>query len=69
MNTVLRKIYNRNNKRGIIFTDSGSSMSSIKFNKENHPVLSPIYDILAEFKNQWKPTSMCGGPIMRQKNQ
>ena len=38
----------------MIYTDSLSFKQSIKFNKENHPILNQIFDMLAELKNQGK---------------
>ena len=34
-------------------------MLAIKINKENHPILNWIYDILVEFFNQGKQISLC----------
>ena len=50
----MREIHNRENKQCIIYTDSLSSMQSIKFNRQNHPLLNQIYDMLAKLKNQGK---------------
>ena len=38
--------------RLVIYTDSLSSMLAIEDNRENHPILNQIYDILAELLNQ-----------------
>ena len=34
-------------------------MQSIEYNKENHPVLNQIYDILAELQAQDKKITLC----------
>ena len=39
---------------GNIYTDTHSSMQSIKYNKENRPLLCQIYDILGEIQTQDK---------------
>ena len=38
--------------RWVIYTGSLSSMLSIKNNRENHPILNQIYDILHNQKNR-----------------
>ena len=38
----------------VIYTDVQSSMQSIEYNKENHPILNQMYDILAELHEQDK---------------
>ena len=45
-----------------IFTDSQSSIQYIKHNKENHPLLNQIYDILAELQAQNKKIITCKVP-------
>ena len=45
-----------------IFTDSQSSIQYIKHNKENHPLLNQIYDILAELQAQNKKIILCKVP-------
>ena len=44
----LEEIHKREDKRCVLYTDSQSFMQSIEYNKENHPILNIIYDILAE---------------------
>ena len=48
--------------RCIIYTDSLSSMLAIENNRENHPILNQIYDILAELQNQGKQITICKVP-------
>ena len=43
----------------VIYTDSLSSMFASENNRENHPILSQIYDILAKFHNQRKQITLC----------
>ena len=45
--------------RCVTYTDSLSSMLAIKNNRENHPILNQIYDILSEFHNQEKQITLC----------
>ena len=48
--------------RWVIYTDSQSSMLAIDNNRENHPILNQIYDILAELQNQGKQITICKVP-------
>ena len=41
-----------------IYTDSLSSMLTIENNRENHPILNHIYDILAELHSQGKQITL-----------
>ena len=50
---TLKEIPKRENKSLIIYTDSQSSMQSIEYNKENHPILNQIH-ILAVLQAQDK---------------
>ena len=43
----------------VIYTDSLSSILAIENNRENHPILNQIYDILAELQNQGKQITIC----------
>ena len=45
-----------------MYTNSQSSMQSIEYNKENHPILNQIYNILVEFQAQNKKITLCKGP-------
>ena len=38
-------------------------MKSIEYNKENHPILNEIYDILAEHQNQDKQIILFEAPV------
>ena len=38
-------------------------MQSIEYNKENHPILNWIYDILVELQKQDKQIMLCKVPI------
>ena len=49
---AMKEIQKREDTRWVIYTDSLSSMLAIENNRENHPILNQIYDILAEFQNQ-----------------
>ena len=42
---ALKEIHKKEDKRWIIYTDTQSSMQSIKYNKENPPILNPRYMI------------------------
>ena len=37
-------------------------MLAIENNRENHPILNPIYDILTELHNQGKQIKLCKVP-------
>ena len=43
--------------------DSPGSMLAIENNKENHPILYQIYDILAELHKQGKHITLCKVPV------
>ena len=55
---ALKKIH----KIWVIYTNSQSSMQSIEYNRENHPILNQIYDILAELQAQNKKIILCKVP-------
>ena len=44
--------------RWVIYTDSLRSMLAIENNRENHPILNQIYDILTELQNQGKQLTL-----------
>ena len=44
---------------GNIYTVLLSSMFTIENNRENHPILNQIYDMLAELYNQEKHITLC----------
>ena len=44
-------------------------MQSIKYNKESHPILNQIYDILAEFQKQDKQIILCKSLCTRRKKE
>ena len=48
------EIQKREDIRWVIYTDSLSSMLAIENNRENHPILNQIYDILVGLNNQGK---------------
>ena len=52
----------RKDMRWVIYTNLLSSMLAIENNKENHPILNPIYDILPELHNQGKQLALCKVP-------
>ena len=45
---AMREIQKIGDMRWVIYTDSLSSMLTVENNRENHPILSQIYVILAE---------------------
>ena len=49
--------------RWMIYTDSLSSMLTIENNRENHPILNQILDILAELYNQRKQITLRKVPV------
>ena len=55
----MKEIRGRDDMRWVIYTDSLSSMLAIENNRENHPILNQIYDILAELQNQGKQITIC----------
>ena len=44
--TTMKDINEREDMRWVIYTDSLSSMLAIENNRENHPILNQLYDIL-----------------------
>ena len=42
---AVKKVYNRDDKQWIIYTDSHSAMQSIKVHRENHPILNQMHGI------------------------
>ena len=56
---TLKEKHKRENKRWAIYTDSQSSMQSIKYNKDNCLILSKVYGILAELQAQDKKITLC----------
>ena len=52
--TAMKEIKERENIRWVIYKDSLNSMLNIENNRENHPILNQIYDILTELQNQGK---------------
>ena len=48
--------------RWVIYTDFLSSMLAIENNREYHPMLNQIYDIIAELQNQGKQIIICKFP-------
>ena len=46
--TAMREKRGKDDVRWVIYTLSLSSMLAIENNRENHPILNQIYDILAE---------------------
>ena len=48
----MKEIKERKGIRWVIYTDSLSSMLAIENNRENHPILNHIFDILTELHNQ-----------------
>ena len=61
--TAMKEIRGRDDKRWVIYTDSLSSMLAIENNRENHPILNQIYDILAELQNHGKQITLCKVPV------
>ena len=45
---AMKEIKEREEIRWVIYTDSLSSMLAIENNRENHPILNQIYEILTE---------------------
>ena len=48
--------------RWVIYTDSLSSILAIENNRESHPILNQIYDILTDLQNQGKQLTLCKVP-------
>ena len=44
---------------GNIYFDTLCSMLSIENNRENHPILNQMYDILTELQKQRKQLTLC----------
>ena len=59
---ALKEIKGRRGDSWVIYTDSQSSMQAIESNKENHPILNQIHDILADLKGQKKHITLCKVP-------
>ena len=55
---ALKEIKKNKGDSWVIYTDSQSSMQAIECNKENHPIINQIYDILADIKEQKKNYSL-----------
>ena len=55
--TAMKEIKEREEIRWVIYKDSLSSMLAIENNRENHPILNQIYDILTDLHN--KKNSSC----------
>ena len=51
---TMREIQKREDMWWEIYADLLSSMLAIESNKENHPILNQIYDILEDLHNQGK---------------
>ena len=51
--------------RWVLYIDSLNSMLAIEKNRENHPMLNQIYDILAELQNQVKQITICKIPAQK----
>ena len=49
-------------EKWVIYTASQSSMQSIEYSKENHPILNQIYNNLTELKAQDKKIKLCKVP-------
>ena len=49
--------------RWVIYTDSLSSMLAIENNRDNHPIISQIYDILTELHKQGKKITLFKTPV------
>ena len=57
---ILKEIQKTEDKNEL-YTDSQSFMQSIEYNKENHPILNQIYDILADHHKQITFCKVCKG--------
>ena len=55
----MKEIRVRDEMRWVIYTLSLSSMLAIENNRENHPKLNQIYDILSELQNLGKQLTLC----------
>ena len=63
----MREIEKIEDIRWVIYTDSLSSMRVIENNRENHPILNQIYDILAVLQNLGKEITLCKVPAQEMK--
>ena len=61
---AMKEIKEREDIRWVIYTDSLSLMLAIENNRENHPILNQIYDILTELHNQGKQFTLCKIPAL-----
>ena len=59
---AMKEIQKREDMRWVIYTDSLCSMLAIENNRENHPILNQIYDILVKLHNQGKQIMLCKVP-------
>ena len=59
MQPAVKEIKKREGNNWVIYTDSQSSIQAIESNKENHPILNQIYDILADLQEQEKQITLC----------
>ena len=55
----MKELKEREDIRWVIYTHSLSSMLAIENNRENHPILNQVYDIIAELHNQGKQITLC----------
>ena len=60
--TAMKEIKERENTIWVIYTHSLSSMLVIENNREKHPILNQIYDILSGLHNQGKQLTLCKVP-------
>ena len=58
----MKKIKEREDIRWVMHTDSLSPMLAIENNRENHPILNQLYDLLTELKNLGKQIILCKVP-------
>ena len=50
--TALKETKKKEGNNWVIYTDSKNNIQAIESNKENHPILNQIHDILADLKGQ-----------------
>ena len=55
---AMKEIKGREDIRWVIYTDSLNSMLVIENNRENHPILNQVYDILTGLLNQGKQLTL-----------
>ena len=55
---AMRELKKREDMRWVIYTDFLSSVLAIENNRENHPILNQMYDILGEFHNSRENQSL-----------